>query len=74
MHSHRNSERALASSRATGLGICDALRLTLEQAQVPWLLDEVDETRRALEQRAPAQASVIRTRSARSTTDCMCCG
>jgi len=34
----------------TGLGVCDALRLELEPAQVPWLVDELDVMRGPLEE------------------------
>jgi hypothetical protein len=50
MQSNRIRERAIQASRVNGLGICDALRLTLEPAQIPWLTDEVEELRRAHEE------------------------
>jgi hypothetical protein len=38
------------SGRVSGLGVCDALRLELEPAQVPWLVDELDVMRGPLEE------------------------
>src|SRR3954449_4699450 len=61
MQCHRNHERAIAASRVSGLGICDALRVRLDPAQVPWLADEVDELIRALEEtRVMSAAAQVR--------------
>jgi hypothetical protein len=38
------------SGRVSGLGVCDALRLELVPAQVPWLVDELDVMRGPLEE------------------------
>jgi hypothetical protein len=38
------------SGHVSGLGVCDALRLELEPAQVPWLVDELDVMRGPLEE------------------------
>ena len=38
------------SGRVRGLGVCDALRLELDAVQVPWLIDELEETRGPLEE------------------------
>jgi hypothetical protein len=65
MRSQRNGERTVAASRVSGLGICDALRVTLEPIQIRWLRDELDEVCRALEEtRAIGVVSEPRDRSA----------
>jgi hypothetical protein len=50
MQWQRNGDRALEVRSVTGLGICDALRVELEPVQVPWFVDEVEETCRAREE------------------------
>ena len=56
MHAHRTDGRCSPGAtdpgcnpRVQALGIADALRVHLDPRQLPWLLDEVDELRIALE-------------------------
>jgi hypothetical protein len=48
-------------SPVRGLGVCDALELSLLLVQVPWLIDELEELQRPLEEeldRAPRAGGV----------------
>lgn len=45
---HRSAP--IPAGSVVGLGICDVWRLELTAAQLPWLVDEIDELRRPLEE------------------------
>lgn len=52
MQSEATAIHVPPSGGVSGLGVCDALRLELEPVQVPWLIDELDVLRAALEEAA----------------------
>jgi hypothetical protein len=59
MHHHRTATRRTA----TGLGVCDALRLELATVQLPWLADELDEMR------GPLEEALLRARADQADDD-----
>ena len=64
MHANPNRPSGVPAGSVTGLGICDALRIELRAVQVPWLMDELDETWIALkEERRRSAATTASTGS-----------
>jgi hypothetical protein len=60
MHHHRI---AATQRTVSGLGVCDALRLELLPAQLPWLADELDDMR------APLEEALMRARADESADE-----